>query len=668
MPNKLSQFWKELKRRKVTRTITVYAAAAFVILELVSMSAEPFGLPEWTFVLSVILLSIGFIIAIIISWIYDIHPEGGMVITEPADKVKVAEIPKSSNSWKIASYISFVVIMGLIILNIIPRKGEKEIFEKTIAVLPFENDSQDQANDDFINGTIESILNNLCKIKELTVISRSSVEQFRNSVVPVPEMAKILNVNYLVEGSMQKQGDHIRMTIQLVDKNDHHMWSEIYDREIKGAKEYFELQSEIAQLVASELQVTITPKEKMIIESTPTTNIRALSLFRKAREQHTRYWRDVSNTEALRSATALYRSAVKEDSSFGQAYTGLAMAISDSYWSESWYNRDFSETENQLYKDSVLYLVEKALSHDPNLEEAYLVKGRYFSGIEEYDKAMQEFTRALEINPNYSRAYYAKSNLLFYDMGKWKEGLEYLLRAIELEKGDSHIDHLRELGHRYEHMGFYHRAEGVYMQLLMLTGDSIMHCERMAGPAYCNMDWSKRIYWCKKILEYDPISNWAKQNLTWAYLVLGEMDSAYIYAQLVDIDETIWTAGDWELELASILISRGEVEKANRLLDRLLQYRTQLVDANEGESFYNLVKIAGVYTLKGESDKAIEYIRSIDSNSLMPRWHFVILEADPSLEGIRSNPEFQIILNRLKSIWQEEHDKVEVWLEENELL
>ena len=145
--NKLSKFWQELKRRKVVRVITVYAAAAFVILELVDILAPSLRLPDWTLNLVLILLIVGFIIAVILSWIYDIHPEGGIVKTEPAHKAKIEEIPKSSSSWKIASYISFIVIVALIVLNIIPRKSlsnRNEIQDKSIAVLPFKNDSPNQ--------------------------------------------------------------------------------------------------------------------------------------------------------------------------------------------------------------------------------------------------------------------------------------------------------------------------------------------------------------------------------------------------------------------------------------------------------------------------------------------------------------------------------------------
>ena len=123
--NKISQFWQELKRRKVVRVITVYAAAAFVILELLSIIIEPLRLPEWTLQFAIVFLCIGFIIAVILSWIYDVHPEGGIVKTEPAHKTKAEDVPQSSNNWKIASYISFVVIVVLIVFNIVSRRQIK---------------------------------------------------------------------------------------------------------------------------------------------------------------------------------------------------------------------------------------------------------------------------------------------------------------------------------------------------------------------------------------------------------------------------------------------------------------------------------------------------------------------------------------------------------------
>lgn len=179
-PNRLSLFWQELKRRKVTRVITVYAAAAFVILQLVEILAPSLRLPEWTMNFVLVILIVGFIVAIILSWIYDINPEGGVVKTQPATKVSKEIASTSSKGWKIASYIGLVVIVALIVLNIIPRSDRSELektLSKSIAVLPFINDSPDEENAYFINGIMEAIIDNLCKIEDLRVVGRTSVEQ-----------------------------------------------------------------------------------------------------------------------------------------------------------------------------------------------------------------------------------------------------------------------------------------------------------------------------------------------------------------------------------------------------------------------------------------------------------------------------------------------------------
>ena len=189
--------------------ITVYAGADFVIIELINNVTQPLRLPEWTPTLVIILLLAGFPLAVIFSWIFDINQEGGIVKTGPAEKEKPADIPKSSGSWKIASYMSFVVIIGLIVLNILQREGKNEILDKSIAILPFRNDSPDKENAYFINGTMESILNDLSRIKDLRAISRSSVEKYRDSAVNIPDVAKELMVSYVLEGSMQKYGNHI---------------------------------------------------------------------------------------------------------------------------------------------------------------------------------------------------------------------------------------------------------------------------------------------------------------------------------------------------------------------------------------------------------------------------------------------------------------------------
>ena len=296
-PKKLSQYWQELKRRNVVRVVTVYAGAAFVIIELINNITEPLHLPEWTPTLVIVLLAIGFPIAIIFSWIYDIHPEGGMVKTEPAEKMKADDIPRLSSGWRIASYISFVVIVGLIVLNVLSRSGKKEMLEKSIAVLPFINDSPDEENTYFINGIMEEVLLNLQSIKELRVPGRTSVEQYRTQNKSIPEIAEELGVNYIVEGSGQKYGDRIVLRVQLLEgATDKHLWGDSYEKEITSTEVIIGIQSQIAQAIAAELQAVITPEEKLIIEKIPTTDL-----------QHTIYIREVWITTLTMKSSTIWK-------------------------------------------------------------------------------------------------------------------------------------------------------------------------------------------------------------------------------------------------------------------------------------------------------------------------------------------------------------------------
>jgi len=197
--NKLSQFWQELKRRKVVRVITVYAAAAFVLLELVDIITEPFGLPDWTLKLVVVLLSIGLLMSIILSWIYDLSPDGGLERTKPAQKVKTEYQQRSSGGWKIATYLSLVVILAFIAYNVLStgnKSAASSYLEKSIAVLPFTNLSEDRGNEHFADGLVEDLLNRISVIEQLKVISRTSSEMYRErGVKSVPEIAVELDVS-----------------------------------------------------------------------------------------------------------------------------------------------------------------------------------------------------------------------------------------------------------------------------------------------------------------------------------------------------------------------------------------------------------------------------------------------------------------------------------------
>jgi TolB-like protein len=284
--NSFERFWKELKRRKVVHVLTVYAAVSFVILQLVDIVEQPLRLPDWTTSLIIVLLCVGFIIAILLSWVYDITP-AGVKKTKPISAVKHIDqttIPTSSG-WKIATYISGAIIIVLLTFNFISRRNlnaDISKLEKSIAVLPFINESPVDSNKYFINGIMEEVLTNLQKIKDFRVLSRTSTEQYKGPDRPsVPEIAKKHNVNYVVEGSGQKYGNKFVLRVQLITgKNERHLWAKSYDREIKKTTDIISMQSEIAQLIASELKTTITPEEKQRIEKTPTASLTAYDFNR----------------------------------------------------------------------------------------------------------------------------------------------------------------------------------------------------------------------------------------------------------------------------------------------------------------------------------------------------------------------------------------------------
>lgn len=472
------------------------------------------------------------------------------------DNVKTSHSPKSR--WKIASYISIGIILALITLNLIQKSNKDKAMESmgnSIAVLPFHNDSPVQDNEYFIDGLTESITNSLYKIEDLRVSSRFSVEQFRDTELPIPDIAEYLNVNYLLMGSLQKYDDHIKLIIKLDDKNGRQIWSEQYDRVIKQAEDYYELQSDIAQQVSAELHAALTPEEVQLIERIPTTNIRALGLYRQAREAHTKFWLDNEEIEALKDATAFYRSALKEDPAFGQAYSGLAMAIHNVSWAENWINREFSENENRKNRDTILYLAEKALSFDPDLEDAYLVIGDYFYEIRNYTRALEEYEKALRINPNYSWAYDAKSEVVFYQKGNWIEGLVNKMKAVELERGDMQVKFLSELGDLYEMMGFPDMAADIYRQTLYLTGDSATYYFDMGGAAFCKRNWTERIGWFGKSLEIEPDHYHPLIAISNSYRILGNIDSACHYAFLLhEKGKVNEKSGDYEAIIALSLI------------------------------------------------------------------------------------------------------------------
>jgi len=541
--NRISQFWQELKRRKVVRVITVYAAAAFVILELVDMIADPFGLPDWTFRLVVVLLTIGFLISVIVSWIYDIHPEGGIVKTEPAHKVKVEDVPQSSNSWKLASYISFVVIVGLVGLNIIPRSSNKKILEKSIAVLPFDNMGSDEEYMYLGDAFTDEIIMELQKIEAFDrVLSRTSTMQYAEQRPTIPEIAEKLNVSYIIEGAIQRHKDTVSIRVQVIRAQDEdHVWAEEYDR---LWEHIFTIQDEIAFKVANELKMVLSPEERQLIEKIPTNNLYAYELYLLGKNQINRRPRD----EDLWRALEYFQQAVELDSTYALAYSGLAEAYyqlvnsaihspAEAYPKAKAYSNKALELDERLanshcmlalVKQSFEYDFEgaekeyiRALEIDPGSYNTHLYYSLYLSMMGRHDEAISHVTKAAELDPlshraatrliitNYFAGYKSEAvksmeelrdsypddpfgywfcAVMYTDLGMYNEALSMLRTQISLMGDDNTSDEIGLQGYLYGRLGQKEKAEEQLERLEILSSEGYYIAPRTRAWIYLGLN------------------------------------------------------------------------------------------------------------------------------------------------------------------------------------
>ncbi len=424
--NNLGHFWQELKRRKVFRRNMVYMATAFVILEFVSNIAVPFGLPEWTLKIVFILLCIGFVISIILSWFYDFTPDGLNRIKSFKEVKNVTpERPSMLKSWKLATYTSVAIILGLLAIHIVNGGKQAEVLtelEKSIAVLPFENMSIDDEHSYIGDAMSDEIIMQLKNIKEFRVISRTSTLKYKESQNTIPMIAQELGVNYLVEGSVQRQDDNVRIRVQVIRAiNEDHIWGKTYDKEWK---DIFSIQSDVAQNIAHELEAILSPEEIQQIDKRPTDNLEAYDMYLQGRF----FW-DKRTGEGITESIKYFSDAIEKDPKYALAYAGLAdgysMLARYGYISSNEGVRD----NFQKAKDAAVM----ALKIDNTLAEAY-TSSAYVKLYYDWDwsGALKDFERAIQLNPGYETAHQWLS--IWYICNKrYDEAVGSIKRAQKLD-------------------------------------------------------------------------------------------------------------------------------------------------------------------------------------------------------------------------------------------
>jgi TolB-like protein/Tfp pilus assembly protein PilF len=410
----MSGFFEEVKRRKVYRVAVAYVVVAGGIIQLASAAFPAWELPNWALRLVIVLLLIGFPIALILAWAFDVTPQG------------IRATPSAPSTPRRRRNIVALVAVGVIVsaaagFFLLPRAAARKI-DKSIAVLPFKNSSDDKENAYFADGIQDDILTNLSKIGDLKVISRTSVEPYRDKKINVREIGKALGVSAILEGSVQKSGNRVHVNVQLINAlDDEHIWSEIYDRDLTDV---FAIQTDLAKKIAQELHAKLSPTEKEQMTRKPTENGEAYLAFVQAHNFH----RDLEDFPKLKQAEQLYERALQLDPNFALACAGYSRL-------QSWIYHTYEPTAERRVKSRAL--AERALQLQPDLPEGHLALGfSLYYGERDYVRALAEFALAQNGLPNEAEVYLA-IGAIQRRQGRWEESNANLEKAASLSPNET---------------------------------------------------------------------------------------------------------------------------------------------------------------------------------------------------------------------------------------
>ena len=470
----------ELKRRNVYKVAVAYAVVGWLLIQVATQVFPFLEIPNWMIRLVILLTALGFPVALVIAWAFELTPEG-IKRTEAAD---AARQHSRGGVWIAVVVVAATLSLGLFLLGrysagrATPQVTETPTApnpQKSIAVLPFENLSEEKANAFFADGVQDEILTDLSKIADLKVISRSSVMHYRSGLERNPrKIGEELGVAHVLEGSVQRAGNRIRVNAQLIDaRNDTHLWAQTYDRDLSDV---FAIQSEIAKTIADQLQAKLSPQEKSAIQRPPTSDIAAFDLYTRARNLWLTAWGSSTGKDDLLQAADLLNQAVARDPSFFDAWCQLAVTEVTIYF------LDWDHTPVRLTKAEVA--VQTAARLRPDAGETHLALGRmrYF-GYLDYKGALAELELARRSIPNDPWVVLLKG-YIERRQGRWDESIRDQQRGTELDPRNTLA--LQQLATTYEAMRRYAEAKAVLARALAFDpNDAITR----AYHAFVDFEW-----------------------------------------------------------------------------------------------------------------------------------------------------------------------------------
>ncbi|SMO81498.1 TolB amino-terminal domain-containing protein [Saccharicrinis carchari] len=551
---------------------------------------------------------------------------------------------------------ALVFLILLIISILIFSKKHTAIaveIEKSIAVLPFKNESSDSSNLYFVNGLMESTLNNLQKIEDLRVVSRTSVEKYRHSNKSIPEIAEELNVNYLVEGSGQRVGNQVLLNIQLVEAStDKPIWVKQYNQKVVDV---FDLQNEVARKIADAIKAIVTPAELKQIEKIPTENLVAYDYYLRALEHM-----NEETKEGLEKAIPLFEKAIENDKQFALAYSNVAIA----YFFLDMYQKQ------KNYTEQINSFADKALLYDSKSAESLMAKALYYLQIEEYKLALPHLEKALEYNPNSSAVVQMLGDIYARVVPNTGKYLEYALKGIQLDiaANDSSTQSFiyLHLSNALIQNGFVNESMTYINKSLSYNPENNYSPYLKVFIMYArdgDLEHTKKLL--IKELHKDTTRLDILQEVAKFYYYQEKYDSAfYYYEKFVNAREeyglNIYPQED--AKIAMVYKKMGFDEKASDFITDYTKY------CEKDQSIYKSASTAVKYAYEGKNEMAIEQLKKFATQSNYQYWIILFLEMDPVYNGLRNHPEFKQVVQKIEDRFWDSHHQLKKTLDQKGLI
>ncbi len=620
---KIDNFFTELKRRNVYKVAVAYAVVGWLLVQVATQVFPFFEIPNWAVRLVVLAIVIGFPVALVIAWAFELTPQG-LKRTEDVDLV--AQGSRKSHAWIYVVIVGAALSIGLICIGRYTAFRTPEdarspatagsLPAKSIAVLPFENLSDDKSAAYFADGIQDEILTKLASIADLKVISRTSTAKYKSKPEDLKTVSQQLGVATVLEGSVQKAGDKVRVNVQFIDaRADSHLWAKSYDREIKDV---FAVESEVAQEIADSLQAKLSPAEANTLATAPTKDTAAYDLFLKG-EYEERLADSSLKAESFTQAAAWYRQAIARDPHFALAMARLVQNRIAYHW--------FVEQMSEAELAQVRSMADEAVAIAPNLAEVHVALGQfYYHGYRQYEQALAEFERALQLKPNASAAL-EYSGYVHRRQGQWKRCLAELKKAFEADPRNASL--AANISNTYIPLRMWKEAGEAARHSLELDPYAADAMRTLLGSI---VNGSGDIQQAQRVLATFPAENKILVNSTFGNVRDVTGDRAYLLVLARDFEAALklWeTAGSTAVDerrrlsarvairvLAGDLIgAQAEAENATQLLEQRLREMPNDISS--------MTQLSWAYLALKRNDEAVKLARQA-ANLLPPEKDVIV--------------------------------------------